>query len=95
MGPQLEWLCHSIDGGNGIDIFALESGDEGTVGSAAVDTISDFAVDVDGVVLDLSDMLQGEDLGSLASFSSSATTAVPAPRRFSVFCRGLARFRNR
>jgi Ca2+-binding RTX toxin-like protein len=58
----------SLIGGGGIDIFALESGDEGTVGSAAVDTISDFAVGVDGDVLDLSDMLQGEDLGSLASF---------------------------
>jgi Ca2+-binding RTX toxin-like protein len=55
-------------GGAGIDIFALESGDEGSVVTPAVDTIGDFAFGVNGDVLDLSDMLQGEDLGSLADF---------------------------
>jgi len=60
----------SLIGGGGIDIFALESGDEGSLGSPAVDTISDFAVGVNGDVLDLSDMLQGEDLGSLSNFLS-------------------------
>ena len=55
-------------GGAGIDIFALESGDEGSVVTPAIDTIGDFAVGVNGDVLDLSDMLQGEDLGSLADF---------------------------
>ncbi|MCP4768146.1 MAG: tandem-95 repeat protein, partial [Gammaproteobacteria bacterium] len=58
----------SLIGGAGIDIFALESGDEGTLGTPAVDTIADFAVGTNGDVLDLSDMLQGEDLGSLADY---------------------------
>jgi len=55
-------------GGAVIDIFALESGDEGSIGTPAVDTIGDFAVGTNGDVLDLSNMLQGEDLGSLASY---------------------------
>jgi Ca2+-binding RTX toxin-like protein len=58
----------SLVGGEGIDIFALESGDEGTVGVPAVDTISDFTLGVGGDVLDLSDMLLGEDLASLDDF---------------------------
>jgi len=61
----------SLIGGVGIDIFALESGDEGTASLPAVDTIADFTVGVGGDVLDLSDMLQGEDgqdLGSLEGF---------------------------
>jgi len=57
----------SLIGGEGIDIFALESGDEGSVGIPAVDTIADFTVGVGGDVLDLSDMLQGEDFQDLAS----------------------------
>jgi VCBS repeat-containing protein len=55
-------------GGAGIDIFALESGDEGSVGIPSVDTIDDFTVGIGGDVLDLSDMLQGEDLASLDSY---------------------------
>ena len=35
---------------------------EGTVGTPAVDTIADFTVGIGGDVLDLSDMLQSEDL---------------------------------
>jgi Ca2+-binding RTX toxin-like protein len=58
----------SLTGGDGIDIFALESGDEGTIGTPAVDTIADFTLGVGGDVLDLSDMLQGEDLASLDDF---------------------------
>ena len=58
----------SLVGGGGIDIFALESGDEGSVGTPAVDTIEDFAVGSGGDVLDLSDMLQGENLATLDSF---------------------------
>ena len=58
----------SLVGGDGIDIFALESGDEGTVGVPAVDTIADFTLGVGGDVLDLSDMLQGEDLASLDGY---------------------------
>jgi Ca2+-binding RTX toxin-like protein len=55
-------------GGAGIDIFALEAGDEGSVGAPAVDTIADFTVGAGGDVLDLSDMLQNEDLASLDSY---------------------------
>ena len=55
-------------GDDGIDTFALESGDEGSFGSPAVDTIADFTVGVGGDVLDLSDMLQGEDLVSLDGY---------------------------
>ena len=58
----------SLVGGGGIDIFALEAGDEGTVGTPAVDTIADFNAGLNGDVLDLSDMLQGEDLGSLTDY---------------------------
>jgi len=58
----------SLVGGAGIDIFALEAGDEGSIGTPAVDTISDFTVGTGGDVLDLSDMLQSEDLASLDSY---------------------------
>ncbi|HKJ54025.1 MAG TPA: type I secretion C-terminal target domain-containing protein [Gammaproteobacteria bacterium] len=58
----------SLVGGSGIDIFALESGDEGSVGTPAVDTIGDFSTGSGGDVLDLSDMLQGENLAMLDSF---------------------------
>ena len=55
-------------GGDGIDIFALEAGDEGSVFSPAVDTIADFTVGAGGDVLDLSDLLQGENLASLDGY---------------------------
>lgn len=58
----------SLVGGAGIDIFGLEAGDEGSTISAAVDTISDFTVGSGGDVLDLSDMLQNENLSSLDSY---------------------------
>ncbi|MFT5658253.1 MAG: Ca2+-binding RTX toxin-like protein [Gammaproteobacteria bacterium] len=57
----------SLIGGAGIDIFALEAGDEGT-GLPAIDTIADFTVGTGGDVLDLSDMLSGENLGNLDNY---------------------------
>ncbi|MCP4712342.1 MAG: type I secretion C-terminal target domain-containing protein, partial [Planctomycetes bacterium] len=48
--------------------FALEAGDEGSTTTPAVDTIADFTVGTDGDVLDLSDMLQNEDLTSLDGY---------------------------
>ena len=48
--------------------FALEAGDEGGIGTPAVDTIADFTVGVGGDVLDLSDMLQNEHLASLDGY---------------------------
>ncbi|MCP4433122.1 MAG: type I secretion C-terminal target domain-containing protein, partial [Gammaproteobacteria bacterium] len=58
----------SLVGGDGIDIFALEAGDEGSTVTPAVDTISDFSIGSGGDVLDLSDMLQNENLSSLDSY---------------------------
>ncbi|MBL4762416.1 MAG: calcium-binding protein [Gammaproteobacteria bacterium] len=60
----------SLIGGLGIDIFALEAGDQGTSTTPAVDTIVDFTVGTNGDVLDLSDMLQSEELGSLDDYLS-------------------------
>ena len=74
----------SLIGGDGIDIFALESGDEGSVGTPAVDTISDFTVGVGGDVLDLSDMLQNEDLATLDGFLNFTYDGVSGDTTISV-----------
>jgi Ca2+-binding RTX toxin-like protein len=74
----------SLVGGDGIDIFALESGDEGSIGVPAVDTIADFTLGVGGDVLDLSDMLQGEDLGSLDGFLNFSYDGVSGDTTISV-----------
>ena len=74
----------SLVGGDGIDIFALESGDEGTVGTPAVDTIADFTVGVGGDVLDLSDMLQGEESAPLDGFLNFSYDAVSGDTTISV-----------
>ncbi|MCP4488717.1 MAG: type I secretion C-terminal target domain-containing protein, partial [Gammaproteobacteria bacterium] len=58
----------SLIGGAGIDIFALEAGDEGGTSTPATDTIADFTAGAGGDVLDLSDMLQNEDLASLDDY---------------------------
>ena len=58
----------TLIGGAGIDIFALELGDEGAVGAPAIDTIDDFTVGAGGDILDLSDILVGEDLGNLDNY---------------------------
>ena len=58
----------SLIGGGGIDIFALEAGDQGIVGTPAVDTIADFTTGSGGDVLDLSDLLQGENLATLDDY---------------------------
>ncbi|MEX0614518.1 MAG: calcium-binding protein, partial [Methylophaga sp.] len=53
----------SLTGGSGNDLFRWEKGHAGTVGTPAVDTVTDFsiaALAVGGDVLDLSDLLQGE-----------------------------------
>jgi Ca2+-binding RTX toxin-like protein len=55
-------------GDDGIDTFALESGDQGSIVSPAVDTIADFTVGVGGDVLDLSDMLQNENVNPLDGY---------------------------
>jgi len=77
-------------GDDGVDTFALESGDEGSIGSPAVDTIADFALGVGGDVLDLSDMLQGEDLISLDSYLNFAYDGVSGNTTISIDVDGSA-----
>jgi Ca2+-binding RTX toxin-like protein len=74
----------SLVGGDGIDIFALNSGDEGTVGTPAVDTIADFTLGVGGDVLDLSDMLQGEEAAPLDGFLNFSYNGVSGDTTISI-----------
>jgi len=67
-----------MSGGSGSDTFAWQDGDQGTVGDAARDTISDFTAGSGGDVLDFSDLLQGESadattLDAYLDFSSDGT----------------------
>jgi len=77
-------------GDDGIDTFALEMGDEGTLLSPAVDTIADFTVGVGGDVLDLSDMLQGEDLISLDGYLNFTYDGVSGDTTISIDVDGSA-----
>ncbi len=52
-----------LTGGDHADTFTWQ-----LIDSGAVDTITDFEVGADGDVLDLSDLLQGEDTGSLSDY---------------------------
>ncbi len=56
----------SLTGGAGRDIFRWEKGDEGTAGSPAVDTVTDFTLNAD--VIDLRSVLQGESLANLSNY---------------------------
>ena len=54
----------TLTGGLGVDVFAWELNDGGTAGTPAVDTITDFdtnSVAAGGDILDLRDLLVGED----------------------------------
>ncbi|MFC1684089.1 type I secretion C-terminal target domain-containing protein, partial [Pseudomonadota bacterium] len=55
----------TMTGGGGVDTFDFNQGDEGTSGSPAVDTITDFTA---GDKLDLSDMLVGEEAGDINNY---------------------------
>ncbi len=57
----------TLQGDAGADIFRWESGDEGTVGSTAQDTVNDFDTS-EGDVLDLRDLLSGEESGDLLDY---------------------------
>ncbi|MFT6756511.1 MAG: Ca2+-binding RTX toxin-like protein [Chitinophagales bacterium] len=57
-----------LTGGVGTDVFVWELADEGTVGTPAIDTITDFDSGTGGDILDLSDLLVGEDTGSLENY---------------------------
>ncbi|WP_374339779.1 type I secretion C-terminal target domain-containing protein, partial [Leeia sp.] len=51
----------TLTGGAGADTFRWELADKGTVGTPAIDTITDFNNGVGGDKLDLKDLLQGEN----------------------------------
>nr|WP_317984269.1 type I secretion C-terminal target domain-containing protein [Candidatus Dactylopiibacterium carminicum] len=63
-----------LTGGTGSDVFVWQLGDRGTVGTPAVDTITDFdKTTASGDALNLRDLLQGEqhsgtDLGNLTNY---------------------------
>ncbi|MCW9046601.1 MAG: type I secretion C-terminal target domain-containing protein, partial [Gammaproteobacteria bacterium] len=58
----------SLTGGDGRDTFVWTSGDEGTAALPANDVITDFTLGAGGDVLDLADLLQGEDTGNLTDY---------------------------
>ncbi|QDC44384.1 retention module-containing protein [Methylophilus medardicus] len=61
----------TLTGGAGVDVFKWDHGDEGVAGAPARDTITDFnkaAVSQGGDVLDVRDLLQGENAGNLVNF---------------------------
>ncbi|MGD9834785.1 MAG: beta strand repeat-containing protein, partial [Piscinibacter sp.] len=66
----------TLTGGTGADVFAWALADRGTTAVPAVDTITDFNVATPatgGDVLDLRDLLSGENLGNLANFIHFST----------------------
>ncbi|MFV1873693.1 MAG: immunoglobulin-like domain-containing protein [Oleiphilus sp.] len=58
----------SLEGGAGSDTFVWQNGDAGTILNPTLDTISDFSAAAGGDKLDLSNLLQGEDSGSLTEY---------------------------
>jgi len=69
----------TLTGGTGADVFKWNLGDDGAVGTPAADMITDFNV-AEGDVLDLKDLLIGENAGNLTNFlhfeESGANTIV-------------------
>jgi hypothetical protein len=57
-----------LTGGGDVDTFVWSNGDEGTEAVPAMDVIHDFTVGVGGDVLNLADMLQGENTGNLTEY---------------------------
>jgi len=61
----------TLTGGAGVDVFKWDRGDDGVAGSPARDTITDFnknAVAQGGDILDVRDLLQGENAGNLVNY---------------------------
>lgn len=58
-----------LTGGAGKDVFVWNAGDEGIVGTPAMDIVTDFNI-AEGDVLDFSDILVGEESGNLTDFIS-------------------------
>jgi Ca2+-binding RTX toxin-like protein len=61
----------TMTGGEGADTFVWQQGDDGTGAAPASDTITDFSA-TEGDVLDISDLLQGEESNDLTSYMSVA-----------------------
>jgi Ca2+-binding RTX toxin-like protein len=58
----------SLTGGSGADVFKWALADRGPTGSPPTDTVTDFANGAGGDVLDLRDLLVGENANNLASY---------------------------
>jgi hypothetical protein len=74
----------SLTGGTGADVFKWTLGDQGAVGTPVTDTITDFdngaVTATSGDVIDLRDLLVGENAGNLANYlhfvGTGATTTI-------------------
>ncbi|WP_295641009.1 Ig-like domain-containing protein, partial [uncultured Methylibium sp.] len=58
----------ALTGGTGADVFAWTFGDQGSAGTPATDTIADFNNAAGGDVLDLRDLLVGENAANLSNY---------------------------
>ena len=58
----------TMTGGVGADTFKWSLNDQGSKGSPAVDTITDFTTGASGDILDLRDLLQSENSSNLTNF---------------------------
>jgi len=61
----------TLTGGAGVDVFKWDRGDDGVAGTPARDTITDFnksSVSQGGDILDVRDLLQGENAGNLVNY---------------------------
>jgi VCBS repeat-containing protein len=70
----------SLTGGSGADVFVWHLADKGSTGTPAVDTITDFNVAAPasgGDLLEIRDLLQGENTGNLERFLDFDTTSAP------------------
>jgi hypothetical protein len=59
----------TLTGGTGADTFIWNNADQGTSGSPALDVVTDFNTS-EGDVLDISDLLQGEETNDLTNYLS-------------------------
>jgi Ca2+-binding RTX toxin-like protein len=70
----------TLTGGAGADVFAWHLADKGSSGAPAIDTITDFNVAAPasgGDLLEIRDLLQGENSGNLERFLDFDTTSTP------------------
>lgn len=58
----------NMAGGSGVDTFVWHLGDAGIFGTPAVDVVNNFTATASGDKLNISDLLQGENSGSLANY---------------------------